>query len=208
MVPTRNTQEFTHLHANGSNWAISETLGEFSARRKTSRGALFFTSYDVFDVVGWFPRENTQECMHLHMNGSNLAVSECLGEFCVLSHKTSRRAPFFTCYHVLDVFAWFPCKNTQESTHLHANGSNQAVSERLGEFSALLHKTCQGALFFTCYDVFDVVKWFARENTQECTHLHANGSNQAVSERLGEFSALRAKHVGERSFSLVMMCLM
>ena len=91
---------------------------------------------------------------------------------------------------------------------LHANCTNRVVSERLDKFSVLSRKTARGALFFTCYDVFNVIGWLARENTQECTRLQANCTNRAVSERLGEFSALHAKRLGSRSFSLVTMCLM
>ena len=49
------------------------------SRAKTVRAALFFTWYDEFDVLGWFPRENIQECVRLHAKGSNRAASERLG---------------------------------------------------------------------------------------------------------------------------------
>ena len=47
----------------GSNRADLELFGarfgEFGALSfKTTRGWLLFTRYDVFDVIGWFPREN------------------------------------------------------------------------------------------------------------------------------------------------------
>ena len=64
------------------------------------------------------------------------------------------------------------------------------------------------ALFFTCYDEFDVLGWLPCKNIQECVRLLANGSNLAVSERLGEFSALSRKRLGSRSFSLLTMSLM
>ena len=150
-----------------------------------AQGALFFTCYDGFDVIGWFPRENMQECMHLHANGSNRAVSERLGQFSALLQKTTRGALFFTCYDLFDVIGWFPRENIKECVRLHANRSNRAVSERLGEFNARLHKIGRRALFFTCYDVFDVNGWFPNENTQDCVRFHANGSNRAVSVRLG-----------------------
>ena len=121
------------LHANGSNRALSERLGQFSALlQKTVRGALSFTCYDLFDVIGLFSRKNIQVCVRLHANRSNRAVSERLGEFSARLHKTARRALFFTCYDVFDVNGWFPSENIQDCVRFHANGSNRAVSVRLG----------------------------------------------------------------------------
>ena len=76
-------------------------------------------------------------------------------------------ALFFTCYDEFDVLGWFPSENIQEYMCLPANSSNLAVSERLGEFSAFSRKMLWGALFFTCYDEFDVLGCFPRENIQE-----------------------------------------
>ena len=130
------------LHANGSNRAVLEGLGEFSSlSRKMAWVTLFFTCYDEFDVLGWFPCENIHVCVRLHANGLNRAVSVCLGKFCALSRKTARRTLFCTCYDVFDVMGWFPRKNTQECARLHANGSNRAALEGLGEFSSLSRKT-------------------------------------------------------------------
>ena len=98
---------------------------------KMPRVALFFTYYDEFDVLGWFPCRNIHVCVRLHANGLNRAVSVCLGKFCALSRKTARRALFCTCYDVFDVMGWFPRENTQECPRLHANGSNRAVLEHL-----------------------------------------------------------------------------
>ena len=118
--------------------------------------------------------------MRLHANRSNRAVSERLGEFSARLHKTARRALFFTFYDVFDVNGWFPSENIRECVRFHANGSNRVVSVRLGQFSALLQKTAWGAVFFTCFDLFDVIGWFASENIKECVRLHANSSNWAI----------------------------
>ena len=64
-------------------------------------------------------------------------------------------------------------------------GSFGVVLEPYGTFSALSRKTAREALFFTCFDEFDVLGWFPCENIQECMRFDANGSNRAVSERLG-----------------------
>ena len=70
----------------------------------------------------------------------------------------------------------------------------------------------RGALFFTCYDEFDVLGWFPLENIHECVRLHANDSNRAVSELLRSclehLVLFCAKQVVERSFSHGMMSLM
>ena len=99
-------------------------------------------------------------------------------------HKTARGALFFNCYDVFDVNGGFPCENIHECERLHSNGSNRAVSERLGEFIALSRKTARGVLFFSCYDLFDVNEWFPHKNIQECVFA-CERSNQAVSEHLG-----------------------
>ena len=53
---------------------------------------------------------------------------------------------------------------TPKNACLQANGSNRAVSERLGEFSAFFAQNGLGTLLFTCYDGFDVIGGFAEEN--------------------------------------------
>ena len=65
------------------------------------RGALFFTCYDVFDVIGWFPFENIQE--------SALTYERLKpGSFGARSRKMARQALFFSCYDVFDAVGWFP----------------------------------------------------------------------------------------------------
>ena len=61
---------------------------------------------------------------------------------------------------------------TLKNMCLLANLSNRADSElfwsRLAEYGHLSVKTIQISFFFTCYDVFDVIGWFPRENSRKC----------------------------------------
>src|SRR3712207_8167548 len=79
--------------------------------------AFFFTCYGVFDVIGWFPCENTRN-VSLLANEANRAVLEPFrsrsGEFGALSLKMTREEFFFTCNGVFDVIGWFPCENTRK----------------------------------------------------------------------------------------------
>ena len=104
------------LHANGPNRAHLEPfrsgLGKFGALScKIGREALFFICCDVFDVIGWFPHENIQECA-FRANGSKRAHLELfrsrLSYFDALSCKTAREALFLTCCDLFDVVGWFP----------------------------------------------------------------------------------------------------
>src|SRR3712207_4649795 len=74
-----------------------------------TREAFFFTCYGVFDVIGWFPCENTRK-HELLANEANRAVLEPFrsrsGEFGALLLKMTREAFFFTCYGVFYVIGW------------------------------------------------------------------------------------------------------
>ena len=95
-------------------------------------------------------------CVYLRTAQTWLFRSVCVN-LVVFRAKWLGSRSFFTCYDEFDVLGWFPCENIQERMCLHANGSNRPVSERLGQLSALSHKIARGALFFTCYDEFDVL---------------------------------------------------
>ena len=93
-----------------------------------------------------------------------------------------------------------------------ADWSNGALQEHLGTRFGYLCvvsvKTTRGSLLFTCYDVFDVTGWFRCENLKKCEFcctLVKRGSSGPVSVISVLFPP---KRPGDRSFSLVAMCLM
>ena len=104
-------------------------------------------------------------CKQTAQTGLFRSVSVNTVLFCAKRLEKRSFSLVMMCLMYLDGSDVKPPKNAR----LEANGSNRAVSKHFGEFSALSHKTCRGALFFTCYDVFDVIEWFPRETTQECT---------------------------------------
>ena len=98
-------------------WSHSGPFVYFRALSvKTTRVALLLTCYDVFDVIEWFSRENTQKCAFTAA-ASYRAVLELLRtRFCyfyALSVRTTRDALLFTCYDVVDVIVWFLLESTK-----------------------------------------------------------------------------------------------
>ena len=91
---------------------------------------------------------------------------------------------------------------------LHANGSNRAVSKRLGGFSALSRKTARVALFFTCY--YCLMCWDGfHEKTSKNVGFYMRTAQTGLFQSVWVNSVLfRAKRLGSRSVALVMKSLM
>ena len=224
LFPHENIQECAFTCERLELRSFGAGFGYFDALLfKMGLGELFFTCYDVFDVIGRFPFENFQECefkceqlkpgsfghvlelfglircsfvqngsgsapfhllglvwcnwmvptlthprMHVNTRTAQTGLNwSRLGKFGALSCKTGRDPLVFTFVICLMSLDGSHVK-TSKNACLHANGPNgthlEPFQSGLGKFGALLCKTGQEALFFTCCDVFDVIGWFPHEN--------------------------------------------
>ena len=180
-----------------------------------ARGALFFTCYDEFDVLAWFPRENIQECVRLHANGSNRAVSGLFWsrlEHLVLFRAKRLGERSFPLMMMSLMYLDGSHVKTSKNARLHTNGSNRAVSRLLWsrlEHLVLFRAKRLGERSFSLVMMSLMYSDGSHAKTSKNACIYMRTAQTGLFQSVWVNSVhFHAKRLGERSFSLVMMSLM